>query len=168
MPLFFCRWPDGDCSLVLARTRDEAIIVLDEEGNAERCPITRLRTFQIRLTLTDRGDLVLARFGDGTDEEIVASAYPLLEQARDEARRRQDHEHDGELTRRGRAAIKRAVERERSRSHADETPTPEPQTEFGRQVKHHTDMPTVLIDRLVRAKAMHVLRKVRSRGTKPS
>jgi hypothetical protein len=38
MPLFLCRWPNGDCSIVLARTREDAIVELDQVGNAEDCP----------------------------------------------------------------------------------------------------------------------------------
>ena len=71
MPLFLCRWPNGDCSVVLARTKDDAMIELDQVGNAEGCPMTQVRTFQIQFTLTDRGDVALKRFGEGTKEGVV-------------------------------------------------------------------------------------------------
>ena len=35
MPLFMCRWENGDCSFVSAPTKDAAIQYLDEIGNAE-------------------------------------------------------------------------------------------------------------------------------------
>ena len=35
MPLFLCRWENGDCSFVVAPTKDTAIQYLDEIGNAE-------------------------------------------------------------------------------------------------------------------------------------
>ena len=85
MPLFLCRWPNGDCSVVLARTKEDAIIELDQVGNAEDCPITQVRTFQLQFALTDRGELALERFGEGTKEEVVAFAYPWLENALDDA-----------------------------------------------------------------------------------
>jgi hypothetical protein len=66
MPLFLCRWPNGDCSVVLAQTRDDAVVALDEVGNAEGCPITQVRTFQVHFALTDRGELALERLGEGT------------------------------------------------------------------------------------------------------
>ena len=66
-----------------------------------------------------------------------------------------------------RAAITRAVEQERSRLQLDETPTKAPLTELGRDLKNHTDMPTVLIDRIVRQGATKTLKKFRGRG-KPS
>jgi hypothetical protein len=167
MPLFLCRWPNGDCSVVLARTKADAIVELDQVGNAEECPITPVRTFQLQFALTDRGELALERFGDGTKEEVVSFAYPLLENALDEAYRGEgDGESEG-LPPDKRAAIARAVEQERSRLDREETATTEPETELGRAVKSRTDMPTILIDRLVRKGATKKLRNFKARG-KPS
>ena len=45
------------------------------------CPITEPLTFQAHFTLTDRGELALDGFGEGTKEDIVACAYPLLDKA---------------------------------------------------------------------------------------
>jgi len=70
MPLFLCRWPNSECSVVLARTEDDAIVQLDQVGNAEDCPITQVRTFQLQFALTDRGELTLERFGEGTKSAI--------------------------------------------------------------------------------------------------
>ncbi len=44
MPLFLCRWPNGDCSVVWAPTKDDGIVELDQVGNAEACPIKPTRT----------------------------------------------------------------------------------------------------------------------------
>ena len=81
MPLFLCRWLNGDCSVVWARTTDDAIVELDQVANAEGCPMTEVQTFQLHFTLSDRGDLVLEGFGEGTKEEMVSLAYPVLDQA---------------------------------------------------------------------------------------
>ena len=167
MPLFLCRWPNGDCSVVLARTREDAVIELDQVGNAEGCPITALRTFQIRFALTDRGELSLERFGEGTREEMVSFAYPLLENALEGAYRGEDYESYDNLPPDRRAVIAHAVEQEQSRLDLDEMRTTEPQTELGRDVKKQTNMPTVLIDRLVRKRAKNTLKKFRGRA-KPS
>ena len=166
MPLFLCRWPNGDCSVVLARTKADAIIELDQVGNAEDCPITQMRTFQLQFALTDRGELTLERFGEGTNEELVSFAYPLLEHALDEAYRGEGDE-DSESLPPNRRAIACAVEQERNRLDREETMTTEPQTELGRNVKRRTDMPTILIDRLVRKHAAKKLRNFKGRG-KPS
>jgi len=113
MPLFLCRWPNGDCSVVLARTKGDAIIELDQVGNAEGCPITQVRTFQIQFALTDRGDVALERFGEGTKEDVISFAYPLLERALDAAYRGDGYENYEDLPPNRRAAIARAVEQER-------------------------------------------------------
>ena len=167
MPLFLCRWPNGDCSVVLARTKGDAIIELDQVGNAEGCPITQVRTFQIQFALTDRGDVALERFGEGTKEDVISFAYPLLERALDEAYRGDGYENYEDLPPNRRAAIARAVEQERSPLDVEETAATEPQTELGRQVKSRTDMPTILIDRLVRERATKALKTFKDRG-KPS
>jgi hypothetical protein len=166
MPLFLCRWPNGDCSVVLARTRDDAISELDQVGNAENCPITQLRTFQIHFALTDDGDLALEEFGEGTREEVIAWAYPLLENALSDAYGGAS-ENDQGLPPGQRAAITRAVERERNRLDVEETTATEPQTELGRDIKGRTDMPSILVDRLVRKRATKTVKAFKDRG-KPS
>ena len=105
---------------------------------------------QIQFTLTDRGELSLERFGEGTKEEMISFAYPLLERALDAAYLDEDYESSESLPPDRKAAIARAVENERSRIDLDETQTNQPLTELGRGVKSHTDMPTVLIDQLDR------------------
>ena len=167
MPLFLCRWSNGDCSVVWARTKEDAIVELDQIANAEGCPITKVQTFQIHFTLTDRGELVLDGFGEGTKEEVVSFAYPLLDKALQDAYDEADYDGYESLSANRRAAIAHAVEQERSRIDLDETQTKEPLTELGRDIKNQTDMPTVLIDRLVRKRAMKTLKTFRSRA-KPS
>jgi hypothetical protein len=83
MPL--CRWPNGDCSVVWARNREDAILELDQVGNAEACPLDPIRTLQVHFTLSDRGELIVEGLGEGTREEILSSAYPLLDEALSDA-----------------------------------------------------------------------------------
>ena len=167
MPLFLCRWPNGDCSVVWARSADAAIVALDQVANPEDCPITELHTFQIHFTLTDRGELALGAFGEGTTEEIVSVAYPRLDQALRDACGDADDDGYERPSADRRAAIAHAVEQERTRIDLDRTPAPEPATELGRDVKKLTDMPTALIDRMVRTGATKTLKKLKSPG-KPS
>ena len=167
MPLFLCRWSNGDCSVVWARNQEDAIVELDQVANPERCPITQVQTFQIHFALTDRGELVLDGFGEGTKEEMVSLAYPLLDKALQDACDDADYDGYESLSAAQRAAIADAVEQERSRSRLDDIPTKEPLTELGRDVKNQTDMPTVLIDRMVRKGATKTLKKFKGRG-KPS
>jgi len=166
MPLFLCRWSNGDCSVVWARTKEDAIIELDQVANAEGCPITQVRTFQAHFVLTDRGELALEGFGEGAKEEIVSFAYPLLDEALRGAYG-EGYDSYESLPPDRRAAIANAVEQERGRIELDQTQTTEPQTELGRDVKSQTDMPTVLIDRMVREGATKRLKRFKSRA-KPS
>jgi len=167
MPLFLCRWSNGDCSAVWARTKEDAIMELDQVANAEGCPITELRTFQLHFALTDRGELVLEGFGEGTREEIFSFAYPRLDKALQDAYGEEGHDSYESLPPSRRAAIANAVEEERGRTEFDETQMTEPQTELGRDVKNQTDMPTVLVDRLVRQVARKKLKAFKGRA-KPS
>ena len=167
MPLFLCRWSNGDCSVVWARNQADAIVELDQVANAEGCPITQVQTFQAHFTLTDRGELVLDGFGDGTKEELVSFAYPLLDKTLQDVCDAADYDGYESLSADRRAAIASAVEHERNRLELNHAQTKEPVTEFGRDLKNQTDMPTVLIDRLVRTGAAKTLKKFKGRG-KPS
>ena len=168
MPLFLCRWPNGDCSVVGARNKNDAIGELDQVGNAEGCPITQVRTFQVHFVLTDRGELALEGLGEGTGEEIISFAYPLLDNALSDAYLGDgDYDSYEKLPPARRAAIAQAVEQERGRIELDQTQMTEPLTELGRDLKNQTDLPTVLIDRLVRQGATKKLKHFKGR-TKPS
>ena len=79
MPLFLCRWPNGDCSVVLARSKRDALIKLDEVDNAEGCPLVRLDDFQVHFHLTDDGELTLEGFGEVTDGDIWHICYPVFD-----------------------------------------------------------------------------------------
>ena len=114
MPLFLCRWANGDRSVVWARNQEDAIVELDQVANPEGCPIMQVQTFQVHFTLTDRGDLAPDRFGEGTKEEMVSRAYPLLDKALQDTCGDADYEGHESLSADGRAAIARAVAQERS------------------------------------------------------
>ena len=92
-------------------------------GECGRLPDHARANVSLQFALTDRGELALERSGEGTKEELISSAYPLLEQALDDAYSGEDDESDDSLPSERRAAIVHAVERERSRLHVDETPT---------------------------------------------
>lgn len=167
MPLFLCRWPNGDCSVVWARNKEEAILELDQVGNGEGCPVAPMRTFQAHFAMTDRGELVVDGLGEGTREEILEGVYPVLDQALSDASDGDAYDCYEKLPKARRAAIMRAVEQERNRIDVDETRTTEPQTELGRDLKQQTGLPTVFIDRAVRQAARKRLRKFKGRA-KPS
>ncbi|MDP2318400.1 MAG: hypothetical protein Q8O42_03545 [Acidobacteriota bacterium] len=167
MPLFLCRWPNGDCSVVSAPHKEDAIVELDQVGNAEACPIAQVRSFQVHFVLNEQGKLVLEALGEGTEEEIVSWAYPVLDQALSDAYGDEVYDSYETLPPDRRAAIATAVEAERRSTADDRTPTAEPLTEIGRDLKKQTDVPTILVDRLGGHVATTKLKHFKGRG-KPS
>ena len=150
MPVFLCRWPNGDCSIVLARNQTDAIEQLDDVANAEDCPTLTLSETQVHFTLSDDGQLVFEALGDETEQTIVEFCYPVL---RDALAAGTD--------------VGQAVQIERTRGQ-EQRPEPEvPATEQGRRTKADFDMPTTLVNRLVSTAAKRRLRSFKPRG-KPS
>jgi hypothetical protein len=62
--MFMCRWMNGDVSFVSARTKEDAIVMLDEWDDAEGAEISQIRDFIVDFRLNDEGDLELAEFGE--------------------------------------------------------------------------------------------------------
>ena len=82
MPLYLCRWPNGDCSFVLAPNKGAAIEALDESANAEGCSLTILRDFMVHFRLSDSGELEFEGLGEATEKAVFEQAYPVLEETR--------------------------------------------------------------------------------------
>jgi len=157
MPLYMCRWINGDISFIWAHSKTAAVEALDEIDNAERCPIIPIHDFMIHFGLTDQGELELQGFGEVAENEIFEKAYPLLEQAIMGAPDGFNPEKPE-----GKALVMEAVERERKRVRPK--PIPEPKTALGKEIKRQTGAPTSLIDEIVRRGGEKVLKKFRPRG----
>lgn len=88
MPMFACRWPNGDASFVEAANKDDAFIRLDDEiGPAQPEWLTEIAfgEFVLHTTLTDTGDLALApmngpgdAFGEQLRTVVQEELYPLI------------------------------------------------------------------------------------------
>ena len=152
MPVYVCRWPNGDCSVVQARDKKAAIIKLDEIENAEGCPLIKLDECQIRFRLTDEGQLELQSFGEETESGIWNFCYPVL---------------DGVLTDKApehwsaaeREAVHQAERHERDRVRPADVP--EPETVLGRDIKAKLGAPTALVDEIVRQEGEETLKKLK-------
>jgi hypothetical protein len=81
MPVFPCRWQNGDLSVVKAINKDQAIEFLDEVGNAEDCTVTPLKDFMVHFKLADDAEFVLEGYGEMAFEHIMRLGYPLLDKA---------------------------------------------------------------------------------------
>jgi len=159
MPLFLCRWPNGDFSIVKAGNKEQAIETLDEIGNAEGCPVTALRDFMVHFALTDVGDFELEDYGEMTRERIMRLAYPVLERA---LVKDAPTDKNGDFTEEGYAVIRNAVSKERERVVAKKAK--EPRTLRGRGIKSVTDAPTSKVNRIVGRVAEKVLENFKGKG----
>ena len=84
MPLFTCRWQNGDFSAVSAASRDEAMELLDEAGNADVADLFTVKNFMVHFQLKTEADnmeepvpVELEGFGDGTYEMLCERVYPV-------------------------------------------------------------------------------------------
>jgi hypothetical protein len=83
MPLFICRWQNGDFSAVSAASKTEAIGLLDEVGNAEVCELFTVKKFMVHFSLKQETDEVddfvpveLEGFGEETVDTLSERVYP--------------------------------------------------------------------------------------------
>ena len=150
-----CRWPNGDLSFVYARTKEDAIVMLDEWDNAELGELRQIPNFMVDFRLTDDGELELQAFGDGCLDDIWNRAYPVLSEARLNA----PVKDDGELTSTGKETIRKAVQAEKQRPTGGKQPKPA-DTELGKSVQKQTGAPAALVNRLVKHVATEALKKV--------
>ncbi|SRR5712691_1652293 len=135
MRVWLYRWPNGDCSVVWARNRLDALDVLDEEGAAVMRNLIPLPPGRVSLRLEDDGELGLEGFGEYMTE-IVDQQYPYLEAVR-------MRENEESVTPEEWAeAVKK--ERERVRDEIEEAGTPE-----GRRIQKSMGMAGPLADRYV-------------------
>jgi hypothetical protein len=88
MPLFICRWQNGDFSAVSAPSRAEAIELLDEVGNAEVGELFPVKNFMVHFRLKDEaGDVEgmvpveLEGFGEQTEDILCNQVYPVYAKA---------------------------------------------------------------------------------------
>jgi len=159
MPMYVCRWQNGDCSFVQAPHEGGAIETLDEIGNAEGCPLTPVQDFMVHFRLSDTGELEFEEFGEVTKDVLLERSYPVLDKAFLEAPR---EERSGEPTAEGAQMIRDAVQQERNRIKPKNIQPP--QTELGRRIKSQTDAPTRMIDRIVRKVRKESLKGFESEG----
>ena len=78
MPVYMCRWVNGDVSFVSAPSKEGAVALLDEVANAEGCPLFVVKDFMVHLRLKDEGKLELEEIGEETYHQIMEKAYPVL------------------------------------------------------------------------------------------
>ncbi len=150
---YLCRWPNGDCSIVSATSKREAIIRLDEWGGAHPSQIYPLESFKCDFGLTDEGELVLHEFGEATREFILETCYPELAEVLVSESVFAD---SGELKPGGREIIAEAVQHERQRLW-DNQPEDTPKTELGKRVAREMGTSATVADYYVDQAAKRIL-----------
>ncbi len=153
MPLYVCRWGNGDFSVVQATNKEHAIEMLDEAANAEGFPLYAINDFMVHFRLTDSGAIELQGFGDDFESYLQDRIYPTLSEV---GMSLQDNAALDE------PRIKAAVQAERSRTKP--RPTTDPDTELGKRMKAVTDLPTSVVNRKVQTIAKKVLRSTKLKG----
>ena len=86
MPVFICRWQNGDFSVVSAPSRETAIAMLDEVGNAENCDLFPVKSFMAHFRLKEQvsgiDEMVpveLDEFGEDTCDLLCERVYPVYD-----------------------------------------------------------------------------------------
>ena len=161
MPIFMCRWPNGDLSFVASRSREDAIVLLDEWGNAEEAELRRVQDFMVDFRLTDDGELELQAFGENSEDDIWNLAFPVLSKARVNL----PTTKAGSLTPAGEEKIRTAVRAERQRLRGKKKEKPA-ETELGKSVQRQMGAPAALINRYVKRAATELLKKLPTTGRK--
>ncbi len=158
MPVFMCRWPNGDFSFVSARSKSEAIETLDEIANAEGCPLSVVRDFMVHFRLEEDGSFEHEGFGEVT-ENTIWKEYPILDKTLDHVFGKLKGEP---LTREDMQVIGEAVGKERERVKAKQMK--QPATHLGQEIKKAMDVPTSMIEREIKKTAMEKLEEFKPKG----
>ena len=162
MPLYLCRWPNGDASVVMARNKTDAIIQLDEFENAEYAEISRLNEFLVDFALNDEGRLELAGVGEGTENIIMDVAFPDLEATLTSDELVDMSPDNPEYQRKVREAVE--WERKRLWDKRKMKKVREPKTELGKRLKKSTGAASALVDQLVDEMADEILDETEAEG----
>ena len=165
MAMYLCRWPNGEFSIVNAKTKSDAIELLDEWGNAEQAFLTRMADCMFDFRLDDDGHIELADIGESTRDYIMETSYPELNQAF--ATAEWDETGLGHSAK-GQEQIRKAVELERTRLWDSQPPVKEAETGLGREIQKRMGAASVVVNRIVQQVARKRLKSKEGEGRKPN
>lgn len=169
MPVFLCRWPNGDFSIVSAASKDDAIFQLDEWDNAESARIWKMKTCMLDFSLNDLGQIELNQLGERTHDEIMQRCYPDLEKTlASDPRLPEDGRATEEYPESAKRVMRDAVEQERKRMWDEQPRGKDADTELGRDIQRHMGASSVVANRAVRERARRVLTSKAGEGGKPN
>ena len=164
MAIYLCRWPNGEFSIVNAKTKSDAIELLDEWGNAEQAFLRRMTDCMFDFRLDDDGHIELADIGESTRDCIMETSYPELNKAFATA----DWDETGlGPSAKGREQIQEAVKLERGRLWDSQPPAKEAETGLGREIQKRIGAASVVVNRIVQEAARKRLKSKEGEGKKP-
>jgi hypothetical protein len=165
MAIYLCRWPNGEFSVVAAKTKGDAIVMLDEWRNAEQASLTRMLDCMFDFRLGDDGQIELANIGESTHDCIMETCYPELNKAFATA----EWDETGlDHSEKGHKQIREAVESERTRLWDSQPPAKEAQTGVGREIQKQIGAASVVVNRIVQEAAKQRLKSKEGEGKKPN
>jgi hypothetical protein len=165
MAMYICRWPNGEFSIVSARTRADAIELLDEWGNAEQACLKRMTECMFDFRLDDDGHIEISSIGEATHDFVMETCYPELDKAQATA---ELDEAGLEYSAKGQEQIRQAVELERTRLWNSQKPAKEAETALGRDIQKQLGAASVVVDRIVRDAAKRRLQSKEGEDKKPN
>lgn len=165
MAIYLCRWPNGEFSIVNAKTKGDAIVMLDEWGNAEQASLTRITDCMLDFRLDDDGQIELADIGESTRSPIMEVCYPELNKAFSSA---ELDETGLGYSAKGQEQIREAVKLERTRLWGGQPPAKEAETGLGRELQKQTGAASVVVNRIVQEVATKRLKTKEGEGEKPN
>lgn len=158
MPVFMCRWPNGDFSFVSAANQQKAVKTLEEIDNVDGCIFSVVEDFRVHFRLEEDGTFELERFGEMT-EEVIWKEYPILDKTLVQVFEKVQGDR---LTRQHMQVIGKAVSQERERVKPQEVQQPD--TLLGQQGDKLMDAPTSIIDRAIEKSAIEKLKEFKPKG----
>ena len=148
-----------------AKTKGDAIEMLDEWGNAEQAFLSRMTDCMFDFRLGDDGQFELANTGESTHDGIMKTCFPDLNKALATA---EWDEAGLDYSAKGHKQIREAVELERTRLWDSQPPAKEAETGLGREIQTQIGAASVVVNRIVQEAARKRLKSTEGEGKKPN
>lgn len=168
--IFLCRWPNGDCSVVAAVSKRDAIVQLDEWGAAEPEMLHPMESCMLDFGLTESGDLQLTETGEETRDIIYETSYPLLSEMLGSKRLEALYSNSAteEEKQAARKLLQSAVETEKTRLWDAGALRGTAKTELGRQIQRRMGASSVVADHYADQITENILEEFEPKDEKPN
>jgi hypothetical protein len=168
--VFLCRWPNGDCSVVAALTKRDAILQLDELGAAEPEMLHPIERCMLDFGLTESGDLRLNEIGEETRDTIYGTCYPHLSEVLGSKQLEALYGNSASDQEKKTATelLRAAIEKENKRLWDAAIPRGTAKIELGKQIQRRMGASSVVADHYADQIAENILEEFDPKGEKPN